>query len=387
MRTPPRLLTLILLTGLSTVSLNMFVPALPAIAAELGTSYATVSLAIAGYLAVTAVAQIVMGPLADRFGRRPVMLGALALYVLAATGVALSGSVGAFLGWRMPMAAITAGWVVTLAVVRDTAAPGKAAGIMGTISGAMALAPLLGPLIGGGVAQVLGWRAIFALYAVAGAVMLAICWRDFGETRQHAPREPLAASARRLLGDGGFWAFAACTALSTSCFYGYIAGFPAVSEARFGLGEAATGAALGAITGGFMCGAFVSARLAERVGLTRMMLAGRLCAVAGLSGGLCWALLVGPLSAPGVVASVMFIGLGNGLTMPSSNAGAIAAVEGLAGSASGLMGAITVALGAGVTAVVGVLVAAQPTPPALLGALLALALGALGAAWAAHRRG
>ncbi|MFY0635646.1 MAG: MFS transporter [Vannielia sp.] len=387
MRSPPRILTLILLTGLSTVSLNMFVPALPAIAAELGTSYATVSLAIAGYLAVMAVTQMVMGPLSDRFGRRPVMLGALACYVVAASGVALSGSAGAFLGWRMPMAAITAGWVVTLAVVRDTAAPGKAAAIMGTISGAMALAPLLGPLIGGVVAQVLGWRAIFALYAVAGALMLALCWRDFGETRKPAPREPLRASARRLLGDGGFWAFAGCTALSTACFYGYIAGFPAVSEARYGLGEAATGAALGAITGGFMCGAFISARLAERAGLTRMMLAGRLCAAGGLAGGLIWALAIGPLSAPGLVASVMFVGLGNGLTMPSSNAGAIAAVEGLAGSASGLLGALTVALGAVVTAGVAALVATRPTPAMLLATLLALALAALGAAVIAHRRG
>ncbi len=387
MRSPPRLITLILLTGLSTVSLNMFVPALPAIAAELGTSYATVSLAIAGYLAVTAVAQVVMGPLADRFGRRPVMLGALALYVLASAGVALAGGVGGFLGWRMPMAAITAGWVVTLAVVRDTAAPGRAAAIMSTITGAMALAPLIGPLLGGVVAQVLGWRAIFGLYAVLGAALLLLCWHDFGETRKDTPREPLWRSARRLLGDRGFWAFASCTALSTGCFYGYIAGFPAVSEARFGLGEAATGVALGAITGGFMAGAFLSARWAERLGLTRMMLAGRICAVTGLAGGLLWALVIGPLSATGVVASVLFIGLGNGLTMPSANAGATAAVEGLAGSASGLLGALTVAVGAVVTAGIGALVAASPTPVALLGALLALAIGALGAAWAAHRQG
>nr|WP_254695368.1 MFS transporter [Oceanicola sp. D3] len=237
------------------------------------------------------------------------------------------------------------------------------------------------------MAQVLGWRAIFGLYALAGAAMLAFCWRDFGETRQNTPREPFVASAKRLLSNGSFWAFAACTALSTGGFYGYIAGFPAVSAARFGLGEAATGAALGAITGGFMCGAFLSSRLAERVGLTRMMLAGRLCAVTGLAGGLLWALLIGPLSAPGMVASVMFIGLGNGLTMPSSNAGAIAAVEGLAGSASGLLGALTVAAGAVMTAAIGMVVARHPDPAVLLAALLALALGALGAAVVAHRRG
>ena len=113
--TPPRLITLILLTALSTLSLNMFLPSLANIAEALGTDYASVSLAIGGYLAVTAVIQLIAGPLSDRIGRRPVLLGALALFALASAGCALATRSEVFLAFRMLQGGVIAGYALSLA--------------------------------------------------------------------------------------------------------------------------------------------------------------------------------------------------------------------------------------------------------------------------------
>ena len=99
--TPPHLHTLILLTAFSPVTLNMFPPSLANIADDLQTDYAVVSLAIAGYLAVTAVIQLIAGPLSDRFGRRPVLLSALSVFTLASMGCALADDIWTFLAFRM----------------------------------------------------------------------------------------------------------------------------------------------------------------------------------------------------------------------------------------------------------------------------------------------
>ena len=143
---PPHLSTLVLLTAFSTLSLNMFLPSLANIARDLETDYATVSLAVSGYLAVTAVIQLIAGPLSDRVGRRPVLLGALAIFTGASVICAMAENIWVFLAFRMIQGGMIAGYALSLAIVRDTTDERRAAGLIGYISMAMAIAPMLGPV-------------------------------------------------------------------------------------------------------------------------------------------------------------------------------------------------------------------------------------------------
>ncbi|MEO0819343.1 MAG: Bcr/CflA family efflux MFS transporter [Pseudomonadota bacterium] len=383
-RTPPRLVTLILLAALSTISLNMFLPSLASIAADLEADYALVSLAVALYLGVTAAVQLIVGPASDRLGRRPVLLVALLVFVVASVACALAEDVWTFLAFRMLQAGVAAGYALSLAVVRDTNPERKAAGLIGSISMAMAVAPMLGPLLGGLLDTAFGWRANFWFYALAGAVLLGICWLDLGETR--AERASTSASRRQdwlaLLGAARFWAFALCTALSTGAFFVFIASAPLIAAETFGVSTALLGAFIGSITGGFMVGSFLSSRLAPRYALTTMAIAGRCVACGGLCLGL--GLLLGGILTPlTYFGATIFVGMGNGLTMPSSNAGALSVRPSLAGSAAGLTSALTLGIGALLTTLAGIVVTGAGSPAKLLLLMLAVSLASLACAiWA-----
>jgi hypothetical protein len=161
-----------------------------------------------------------------------------------------------FLVCRLVQALVLAGSIVGLAALRDMYATREAAGKMGTIAAAMAVAPMIGPAIGGMLDTVIGWRAIFALYTGMGAACLILVWTDWGETRVHvrrSPREQVAAY-RALLGSGLFWAYSMCTAVSVGTFYIFLTGAPFVALATFGLSTTWIGVGLGSITGGFMIG-------------------------------------------------------------------------------------------------------------------------------------
>ena len=119
---PPALMTLIALSGLSVVSLNMFLPSLANIAREFRADYALVNLCIAGYAAVSALLQLVMGPLSDRFGRRPVILAALLLFLIASLGCLFASNVWVFLAFRMMQAVIAPAYAVSVAIIRDFSA-------------------------------------------------------------------------------------------------------------------------------------------------------------------------------------------------------------------------------------------------------------------------
>jgi len=357
--TPPRFATLVLLTGLATLSLNMFLPSLPAMAEEFQVDYALVSLAIAGYLGITAFLQIIIGPLSDRYGRRPVLLAALLVFAIASTACALATDVYVFLAFRVLQGAIVSGWAISLAVVRDTRDPQEAASVVGFISMCMAVAPMLGPMVGGVLDELFGWRANFIAYAVLGTVALLLCWADLGETNQNR-----SATLRRqmqiypqLLANTRFWGYAVCSAFSTGAFYVFLAGTPLVAAVEFDMAPSTLGFFMGTITAGFMFGSFLSGRFAKRTALPTMMVLGRTVACGGLAAGLVL-LAAGLLDKSLFFAATVFVGIGNGLTMPSSNTGAVSVRPDLAGSASGLTGALTVGAGAILTTVTGLAVSA-----------------------------
>ncbi len=382
MTRPPRLITLILMTAATTLSLNMFLPSLPAIADDFGVPYGTVTLAIGGYLAMTAVLALVIGPISDRIGRRPTAILSVILFLLASLGCVTAQSWTVFLICRLGQGVMVSGYILASAVVRDTRDHTAAASLLGYIAGAMAIAPLLGPMLGGVLQDTFGWRANFILYAGLGALLLIAILIDLSETRQISATS--ASGPGPLLRAPGFWAYALTVALSTCAFYGFLAGAPIVAAQTYGLSGTSLGIGLGSITAGFMTGSFAGARLSKRFGPDPVMVAGRLVALIGLSIGV---LAIGylPDAAITLFAFTIFIGLGNGLTTPTANAGALSVIPDLAGSAAGVTGALTVGLGAIATTAVGWAMTLVNTPSALLAVLLAIKLASLMSALAARR--
>lgn len=368
---PPHTATLILLAGLSVLSLNMFLPSLSAIAEAFQVSYAVASLSIAGYLAMTAALQLVIGPLSDRYGRRPVMLAALLVFSAASLGCILSTNFWVFLAFRLLQGGITAGWVVSMAIIRDTSEPQEAASLIGYVTMAMAVAPMLGPMIGGVLGEVFGWRANFVVYTGAGLALLAICWLDQGETNAE-PSKTLASQLKsypELFASRRFWGFALCMMFATGAFYSFLAGIPLVAETVFGLSTSALGFYMGTITAGFMTGSFLSGRYAKRFQLTTMVLAGRIVASTGLLIGLAlW--FAGAVHILTLFGPVVLVGLGNGLTTPGCSAGVLSVRPKLAGSASGLAGALTVGGGGALSSATSLIMTETNAPYALMGMML-----------------
>lgn len=252
----PGLMVLGPLTGLSVLSLNMFLPSLPNIAAEFRADHALVNLSIAGYLAVTAVLQIVIGPLSDRYGRRPVLLVSLAVFVAASLGCALAPDIWSFLGFRLFQGVIIGGWVLSIAAIRDTHAPEGAASRIGYISMAMAVAPMLGPVLGGLLDEAVGWRAVFWFYTGFGALLLALCWALFAETNRVRAATLLAQirSYPELFRSPRFWGYALAMAFATSAFYTYLSGVPLVAAGQFGIAPSELGLFMASTAAGFFTG-------------------------------------------------------------------------------------------------------------------------------------
>lgn len=383
-RTPPHLITIILLTAFSPLSLNMFLPSLGHIAEDLQTDYALVSVAIAGYLATTAVIQLIAGPLADRFGRRPVLLVALVIFCISSFVCAMAEDIWVFLFFRMLQGSITAGYTLSMAIVRDTHPPQQAAGLIGYISMCMAIAPMLGPVFGGLLDTAFGWRSNFYLYATCGVLILALCWVDLGETRpdRQESDQPMTRAILALIRDPRFCAYAVCSTFTVGAFYIFLAGAPLVATTSFGVTTAELGFLIGSITVGFSAGGFLAGKFSSRISLPAMMLIGRLTACTGLSIGLL-VFLVGGSSPFAFFAGTIFVGIGNGITMPGSNTGAMSVRPDLAGSAAGLVGALALAGGAALTSLAGIAVGTGDQPVTVLALMLASSAVGLAAAFAA----
>ncbi len=377
----PKLFTLILLSGLSVVSLNMYLPSLPGIASEFEASYALVNLSIAGYAAMTAILQLVMGPLSDRFGRRPVILAGLVTFSLASLGCVLAADIASFLFFRMMQAAIISAHTVSCAVIRDSSGERKAASLMGYIAVAWAIAPMLAPVFGGTLDELFGWRASFWAFLLFGTAVFGLCLFDLHETNTH-PSGTLHEQFRtypELLRSRRFWGYALCMTFSTGAFYAFLSGAPLVASVLFDMSPVRLGVYMGSITAGFVFGSFLAGRYAARYALTTMMIAGRLVASAGLLAGLV-IVSMGFLNELTLFGACVFAGIGNGITMPSSSSGAMSVRPKLSGSASGLSGALLVAGGAVVSAITGTILSGGNAAYGLLGMMLLSSVLGLGAA-------
>jgi DHA1 family bicyclomycin/chloramphenicol resistance-like MFS transporter len=234
--------------------------------------------------------------------------------------------------------------------------PDEAASMIGYVTMGMSMVPMVAPMLGGFLDEALGWQAVFAFTFLFGLGVLALIWADLGETNQ-APSASFAAQFRaypQLFRSRRFWGYAATAAFASGAFFAFLGGGPWVAAEVLGMSPSALGFHFGFIAVGYMIGNFLSGRYAGRVGLNRMMLLGGLVATLGLMLGVgLFALgITTPLSFFG---SVLFVGLGNGLLLPSANAGIVSVRPQLAGSASGLGGALMIGGGAALSAIAGAL--------------------------------
>lgn len=352
--TPPHMFTLVMLAGLSALNMSLFLPSLNTIAAEYGVNYGVMQLAVSGYFAATAIMQILVGPISDRFGRRPVVLVSFAIFTLASAGAALAPSGTAFLGFRLVQATVATGMVLSRAVVRDLVTQDKAASMIGYVTLGMSIMPMIGPFIGGAVDEFLGWRANFWLLTVMGFLMVVLVWADQGETVRDRglPFREQVKQYPALLGSPRFWGYVMCTAFAAGAYYALLGGASLVASGVFGLSPLQTGFALGSPTVGYAVGNYISGRYSVRFGVNRMALVGTGIASLGL-------LISLTISLSGYESALLFfgfctfLGLGNGLTMPNATAGMLSVRPHLAGTASGLGGAIMVTGGAALSAIAG----------------------------------
>jgi len=276
-RTPPSRLTLILLTAVSVLTFNMFLPALPAMAAHFDVSYGVISLAIALYMLLGAVLGLIMGPLADRYGRRSVLLVSFAVFTLASLGTALAPTFATFMAFRLLQSACATGSTLSRAIVRDMYPPGKGTSVLGYIAMAMAVAPMLGPIVGGALSEAFGWQSIFWVFVAVGVLCSIVIWSDLGET---APGAGMSWRAQlrgygEVMRSGAFWSNSAVLAFSISAFFVFLTGAPFVASESFGLAPGLIGIVLGVTPLGYFMGSFFAGRFAERSSLGAMLVWGR----------------------------------------------------------------------------------------------------------------
>jgi len=379
--TPPHIATLVLLSGLSAMAINIFLPSLPGMTAYFGTDYRVMQLSVALYLAVNAGLQVIIGPLADRYGRRPVLLGSIVIFCLATVGCLLAANAAVFLAFRTLQAVIVSGLVLSRAIVRDMVPADRAASMIGYVTMGMALVPMLSPMAGGVLDEAFGWRANFLAMLLAGCALWLLTWRDVGETGRRSGLT-LAGQFReypQLFASRRFWGYALAAAFASGAFFAFLGGAPLVGTQVYGLSPGVLGIYFGLPAVGYLAGNYLSGRFSVRAGINRMMLAGALLVAVGMLAAFVVA-LAGARHPAAFFGFMVFVGLGNGLVLPNATAGLLSVRPHLAGTASGLGGSIMIGGGAALSGVAGALL----TPAWALYELLAMmSLTALAAVLAA----
>jgi DHA1 family bicyclomycin/chloramphenicol resistance-like MFS transporter len=353
-KSPPHLVTLVALAGLSTLAMNIFLPSLPGMAAWFKVDYAVMQLAVSLYLAGSAVLQILVPPLSDRFGRRPVILAALVIFVLATIAALFAPSAEWFLAARIVQAVVATGMALSRAVIRDMVPAEQAASMIGYVTMAMSVVPMIGPAVGGALDEVFGWQASFVLLIALGVLMIILIWADLGETAQPSGRS-FAAQVREypeLLASPRFWGYSSAASLASGSFFAYLGGAPFVGETVFHLSPAAVGYYFAAPAIGYALGNFIAGRWSVRFGINRMVLTGTVFSTLALTVGAVIA-AIAPAHPLIFFTAVGLMAVGNGITLPNANAGILSVRPHLAGSASGLGGAMMIGGGAVLAAVAG----------------------------------
>ncbi|GAA6165959.1 multidrug effflux MFS transporter [Pelagimonas sp. KU-00592-HH] len=378
--TPPHIGTLILLAGISALCMNVFLPSLPGMAVYFDADYSLMQLSVAVYLAVNAVLQIIVGPISDKMGRRPVILWGVGLFLLATLGCIYAPNAQVFLAFRMAQAVVVAAMVLSRAVVRDIAPAAQAAALIGYVTMGMSIVPMIGPMIGGFLDSTFDWRASFWMLFILGLAILILTWFDLGETSRKSGLS-LTQQFREfpeLLTSPRFWGYSLASGLSSGAFFAYLGGAPFVATELFGLSPAMMGIYFGAPAVGYFLGNWASGRFSVRLGVNRMVAWGCYINAAGVAMSMV-VFQMGFGTAESFFGFMTLVGIGNGMSIPNATAGALSVRPHLAGTASGLSGSIMLGGGAALSALAGALLTPGSGAYPLLWIMLATSAAAIGA--------
>ena len=346
---PPRLshafaaLVLALLMGLQPVTTDLMLPALPALAADLQAPMAPVQLTMSALILAFGFAQLVWGPLADRIGRRPVLLLGLALYVVASVGAASAGQVMALVAWRaLQGAAMSAAVVCARAMVRDLCEPHEGAMVMARALTGLGLLAIASPAVGGALVAAFGWRASLAAMGLAGVALGLFVVLRLPETARHRRPEathlrPLLRQMAVILRHPGFRAWAALVACSYAGLFTFLAGSGFVLIGVLGLPPGRAGLVMSTCSLAYIAGTLLCRRWIPRLGL-----AGAVGRAGWFSLAACATLVLLAITDTRSVLAVMvptwLYALGHGVHMPCGQAGTVGPFPRAAGLASALAG-------------------------------------------------
>lgn len=384
---PPGELGLTVLVGLflalQPVSTDLYLASLPGLAARFDVPASTVQLTLSLFMAGFGIMQLASGPLADRHGRRPVMLGGLALYVAASLACAASPTIEVLIAARFAQAVGCCTVVVVgRAIVRDAFAPAAGARVLAHASSVLAIFAMAGPVVGSVLEVAFGFRGAFVFIAALGTLLFAVTLRRLPETLARpdaqalAPRRIVAGYAA-ILRSPVFRAYTVVGAASYGGLFAFISGSSFVLIRGLGVPAGWFGACFALVVSGFLCGTLACRRLIPRLGLPRTIVVGASLAAASATIGAALA-LAGVHRVAAVLVPAFGYFFAHGIVFPCAQSGAVAAFAERAGAAAGLFGALIMAIAVAIGTWIGASFDGTPVP--LMTTLACAGLAALAGA-------
>jgi len=381
------MLLLIALASIGPLSVNIIVPAVPGLAASLQADPGTVQLTISLFFGGLACAQLVLGTLSDRYGRRPVLIAGLIIAAATSFAAAAATNITALVVARTTQAlGASTGIVIGRAIIRDLYTRDRAASMLGWVTMSTVLLPMFGPLLGGMLDQWWGWRAIF-LFVGCGSLLILI-WAVLALPETRPPQTAGAMSARQLWTEARtllttpvFLGFVLCCGMISGPYYAILGGVPHVVISQMGRSSTELGVWFLLSSFGYMLGNFLAGRFSVRFGVNAMVLGGLLIELAGALLALVLILAtpdVGPIM---IFAPAALIYIGNGVALPNAIAGAVSVRPQAAGTASGVAGFVQMGYGAVVSQVINYPLAGATSAMPLVLAILVQAIAGVLIFW------
>lgn len=329
------------LTAIGPFAMQALAPALPVVARDFAVSAAAAQMLLSVSLAAMAVATLVWGPLSDRLGRRPVVIGAMWLAAVGSVVAGLAPDLGiAVVGRVMQAAGAVAGMVLGRAIAQDVYGRQGAAGVIGQITAAMVVAPMVAPVISGLVVEAFGWRAVFVLVTALAVALAFLARARLPETAPPAEPRGWGDVGRGLIEVGrrrAFWAHAVYGVASFASFLFFVGSAPFVMQEAYGVGPKGYGVYFILLSLSYMAANLICGRVTRRIGEARALRLGAVVAVLGVAVGLVLA-AAGMVHPMVLMLPIMVQSLGAGLSVPNAMVGAMGAAPDRPGAASGLMG-------------------------------------------------
>ncbi|WP_407496157.1 multidrug effflux MFS transporter [Pseudooceanicola sp. MF1-13] len=378
-----------LLSAVGPFAIDMYLPALPTIAADLGATEAAVQLTLTTYFLAFGVAQLVYGPMADAVGRKPPLLLGLAVFAVGSLGAVFAGSITGLAAWRFVQGLGGAAlMVVPRAIIRDRYRGTEATKLMAMIMMVISVSPMLAPLAGSGVIAVAGWRAIFAVLLITAFGSMLLLTFGLGETlapeaRQRPRLRTMLSGSKRLLTDVPFMALTFVGGFGMASFFVFIASASFVYTGQFGLTPTGFSIAFAVNAVGFFGASQIAAPLGNRFGIGRVVRVG-VTGFAVMTVALAIVALAGGASFPVIVAGLLIANAFLGVVIPTTMVLALEDHGDIAGLASSLGGTLQMLTGGLMITLVGPFFDGTATPMLLAIALCGVL--AAGLCWAVLRK-